>query len=179
MTTSSSSKKFFASNPDAKINTHSIGQYSFCRSCSDPAGLVLPALVYPFFPSRPPVCHSCGFQDNNLAGFFLFRDACNSITSPAFPTLGEARLFGELFGATKQTGFSVMEFTALYNQQETESESRQDYLTQLAHGRRIFEQLMAASPTTLDQEDLHALAISLRLDRYALPIFWPTVTRAA
>lgn len=179
MTTTSTPTFIPASLPGAVSNHHSIGQFSYCWRCADPAGFLSPALVYPYFPSQPLICQHCGRIDYDLSGYCVVREACNSIVSPIFPTAGEARRFGEIFGATKQSGFAIWCYQSFFYEDDIDSEGRKDWLSDLEQGRAIYERILAEFPTNPTHDELIAFALSLRIEPYALPIFGPSATRAA
>lgn len=141
MTTTSTQKFIPAPLPGAVSNHHPIGQFSFCWRCGDPAGFFLPAWVYPYFPGEPPICQNCGRQDYDVSSFCIVRNADNHIVSPHFPTKGEAKRFGQIFGATQETGFSIWRYDAFFTAESRDSEGRKDWLNDLFVGRAIYDRL--------------------------------------
>ena len=165
MSTTSSQKNLSASVPDAVSNHHTIGQFSFCRHCGDPAGFFSPAWIYPYFPDEPLICQTCGRQDYDVSGFCIVRNADNHIVSPHFPTKGEAKLFGQIFGATRETGFSIWQYDAFFSAESCDVEGRKDWLNDLSVGRAIYDRLLAL-PDSPGDGLLRVLS-----EQYGLPLF--------
>lgn len=167
MSTTSAKKIISAPVLGAVSNTQPIGQFSYCSYCNDPAGLFSPALIYPYFPSDPVRCQSCGNMDDEIHSFNLINPQRTRIASPSFPTIGEVNHFGKIFG---MSGFYLIELRSFFIG-ESDAERRKESLNRLAGGRKVYELLLEHMPENPDKETLKQLAQSLRLENYALPQF--------
>lgn len=87
--------------------------------------------------------------------------------SPSFPTFGEAYHFAKIFGLS---GFCLIEMRSFFVG-ESDAMRRQDLLDHLALGRKVYDLLIEHLPENPDEETLRQLALSLRLENYALPQF--------
>ncbi|MGY6278282.1 hypothetical protein [Methylomonas sp. MgM2] len=169
MMTTSLPKNIDASVPDAKSNHHSIGQFSYCPHCGDAAGYLSQAPVHPYLPDEPLQCRVCGKLDYDLVFYGLIRKSDNWPVSPNFATKGEAYRYRDIFGATKEAGYQIVEWTFYFH--EADDKARSQILAELATSRVTYDRLIELVPVNPSLYDLQAIAIRLGLDRYPLPVF--------
>jgi len=144
-------------------------RFAHCPSCGDPEGFFLPAEVYPYFPDGGSVqCTTCGAYDHPVIRLWTVHHPDNHLlASPGFPTEGEARRFGNVFGLT---GYCLQDLRCFYVS-EGDDDPRKRILYSLSRGRDVYERLLESLPVDSDPETLRQLALSLDLRDYALPQF--------
>lgn len=170
MTTSSASKNTTTSPCGDSSKNHIIDKSLFCRHCRNPIGFSSHTYPDPDFSNALLICLSCGHENADLSGFYLVSKDGRSIASPEFSTLDEANQFADIFGLSELTGYGFCAYTNFYNGHRDE-QARHEHLDQLSWGRQTLMRLVELLPACHGTEDLKCLAVSLRLNWYALPLF--------